>query len=201
MKNNLIIIYGGSFNPPTLAHITLSKQLLNSLGAKELLFIPVGDHYKKKELIAASHRVNMLKIACKEDSRLDVNTIEIDTKTRLYTIETLDKLKKQYPNNDLCFLMGTDNLRDIINWRDWQRLISEYKIIIMDRGEDSLWKVLDDIPILNDYKKNIIQIPGLLLSTISSTMIRNNIKAKRNIGHLTTAEIIKYIRNEKLYLN
>jgi len=200
MKNNLIIIYGGSFNPPSLAHITLSQQLIRNLGAKELLFIPVGDHYNKNELVAAYHRVNMLKLACRQDSRLSVNTVEIDTEKRLYTIETLDKLKKQYPENELCFVMGTDNLRDITNWKDWERLISEYKIIVMDRGEDALWKVLDDIPILNSYRNSIIQIPGLLQSEISSTMIRNNIKAKRNIGHLTTAEIVKYIKKEKLYV-
>jgi len=200
MKSNFMIIYGGSFNPPSIAHITLSQQLLSNLGSEKLLFIPVGDHYNKNELVAAHHRVNMLKLACKEDSRLGVNTIEIDTEKRLYTIETLDKLKRQYPENDLCFVMGTDNLRDIINWKDWGRLISDYKIIVMDRGEDALWKVLDDIPILNSYRNNIIQIPGLLQSEISSTMIRNNIKAKRNIGHLTTAEIVKYIKKEKLYV-
>lgn len=196
-----MVIYGGSFNPTSLAHITLAKQLLRSLAAKELLFIPVGDHYKKKELAAAYHRVNMLKLAIGQDSRLRVSTIEIDTQKRLYTIETLDKLKNQYPESDLCFLMGTDNLRDIINWKDWERLISEYKIIVMDRGEDTLWKVLDDIKVLKSYKSSLIQIPGLLQSTISSTMIRNNIKAKRNIGHLTTVEIIKYIKKEKLYLD
>ncbi|MFT5873042.1 MAG: nicotinate-nucleotide adenylyltransferase [Clostridium sp.] len=201
MKNNLMIIYGGSFNPPSLAHITLATQLLRSLGAKELLFIPVGDHYKKKELVAACHRVNMLKLAIGQDSRLSVSTIEIDTQKRLYTIETLDKLKKRYPKSDLCFLMGTDNLRDITYWKDWERLISEYKIIVMDRGEDTLWQVLDDIKVLKSYKSSFIQIPGLLQSTISSTMIRNNIKAKRNIGHLTTVEIVKYIKKENLYLD
>ncbi|MCB2292728.1 nicotinate (nicotinamide) nucleotide adenylyltransferase [Clostridium algoriphilum] len=200
MNNNSIIIYGGSFNPPSLAHITLANQLLISTGAKKLLFVPVGDHYNKKGLIPAYHRVNMLKLACNKNRRLLVDTMEIDTERKLYTIETLDKLKEKYPGDDLCFVMGSDNLRDVLNWKDWKRLLTNYKIIAIDRGEDRLWKVLDDNPIMKSYKENIIQVAGLIQSNISSTIIRENIKNKRNIGHLTTIEIIKYIKKEGLYL-
>jgi nicotinate (nicotinamide) nucleotide adenylyltransferase len=200
-KRKLVIVYGGAFNPPSVAHITLAKQLLNSTGAKKLLFVPVGDHYKKKGLITADHRVKMLKLACNQNSKLEVNTIEVDTEMRLYTIETLDKIREQNPNEDICFIMGTDNLRDVVNWKEWNRLLLEYKIVVMDRGEDTLWKVLSDMPILKSYKANIIQIPGLLVTNVSSTLIRDRLKEGKTIGHLATTEIIKYIKDNKLYLD
>lgn len=203
MKNkslNILIVYGGAFNPPSIAHITLAEQLVSSVDAKKLLFTPVGDHYKKDELINANHRVNMLKLACEKHKNMDVSTIEVDSEKRLYTIETLDKIREQNPNNEIYFIMGTDNLRDILNWKEWDRLLKEYKIIVMNRGEDTLSKVLKDMPILKSYKDNIIQIPGLLVTNISSTLIRERIKLGKSIGHLTTKEIIKYIKENNLYL-
>lgn len=198
-KKKLVIVYGGAFNPPSVAHITLAKQLINSTGAKKLLFVPVGDHYTKNGLIPAYHRVNMLKLACEKSKRLEVNTIEVDSEQRLYTIETLDRIKGENPNDDMCFIMGTDNLRDIVNWREWQRILTEYKIIVMDRGEDNLRKVFNNIPVLKSYQPNIIQIPGLLVSDISSTLIREHIEVGRTIGHLATREVIKYIKENRLY--
>ncbi|AAK79746.1 nicotinate-nucleotide adenylyltransferase [Clostridium acetobutylicum] len=198
-SNNIILVYGGAFNPPSASHITLAKQLLNYTGAKKLMFVPVGNQYKKKELIPAYHRINMLQIACECNNRLEVNTTDVDFKRRLYTIETLEIIKKQNSDKDIYFIIGTDNLRDILNWKHWQRLLTEYKIIVMDRGEDTIFKVFKDIPILKKYKANLIQIPGLLVNNISSTLIRNNIRQDKTIEHLTIKKIIKYIKENNLY--
>ncbi|KHD38073.1 nucleotidyltransferase [Clostridium acetobutylicum] len=198
-SNNIILVYGGAFNPPSASHITLAKQLLNYTGAKKLMFVPVGNQYKKKELIPAYHRVNMLQIACEGNNRLEVNTTDVDFKRRLYTIETLEIIKKQNRDKDIYFIIGTDNLRDILNWKHWQRLLTEYKIIVMDRGKDTIFEVFRDIPILKKYKANLIQIPGLLVNNISSTLIRNNIRQDKTIEHLTIKKIIKYIKENNLY--
>ncbi|MCR3758510.1 nicotinate (nicotinamide) nucleotide adenylyltransferase [Clostridium felsineum] len=199
IKKNTVLVYGGAFNPPSISHITLAKQLLNFTDAEKLIFLPVGDNYKKRELIPAYHRVNMLKITCEDNRRLEVSTIEVDAKKRLYTVETLDIIKKQNKNKDICFILGTDNLKDIVNWKGYERILTEYKLIVMERGEDTLDKIFYDIPVLENYKDNLIHIKGLLVNDISSSLIRNNIKQKKAIKHLTAQKIIKYINKNKLY--
>jgi nicotinate-nucleotide adenylyltransferase len=199
MKNKLIIVYGGAFNPPSLAHVTLAKQLLNYTNAEKLIFVPVGDQYKKEGLISAQHRVNMLLLAC-EDSSMEVSTIETNADRRLFTFETLDIIKENYKDKDICFIMGTDNLRDVINWKCCHKLLSEYKLVIMNRGSDTLERVFIDLPQLKQYKENFIQIQGLIETDINSTTIRDHIKEGKNITHLTTKAIDKYIKKEKLYL-
>lgn len=56
--------FGGSFNPPTNAHITLAKSAIKICNLEKVIFVPVGDFYEKKDLISGIHRYNMLKIAC-----------------------------------------------------------------------------------------------------------------------------------------
>lgn len=199
MKTKKLIVYGGSFNPPSFAHITLAKQLIHGIEADMLLFLPVGDHYKKNGLISANHRVNMLKLACNDSKNLQVSLIEIQAEKRLYTIETLDMIREIYKNYEIFFVMGMDNLRDICNWKEYERLFREYKIIVMNRASDTLNKVFKDIPHLKCYKDNIIQIVGLLQTDISSTLIRKYISENKPIKHLTTKEISKYIKDNKLY--
>lgn len=194
-----LIVYGGSFNPPSIAHITLAKQLIKSLEVDKFLFLPVGDRYKKDGLISAKHRVNMLNIACEDEEKIAVSLIEIESKKRLYTIETLDLIRNEYKDYEIFFVMGMDNLRDIINWKDYKRLLADYKIIAMNRGTDTLNKVINDIPDIKSYKDNIIQIVGLLELNISSTTIRQYIKEGKKIGHLTDKKIIKYINENNLY--
>lgn len=61
--------FGGCFNPPTNVHINLAKRLIIEKKIDMVFFVPVGDYYKKQELETAKHRLNMLKLACKNIPR------------------------------------------------------------------------------------------------------------------------------------
>jgi nicotinate-nucleotide adenylyltransferase len=201
MKNKKLILFGGAFNPPSTAHLNLAKQLLENIkDAEKLLFLPVGDEYNKKDLISSYHRVNMLKLACENEKKIDICTIEVENK-KLFTINTLDKVKEIYSNYEVMFLMGTDNLRDVLNWNECYRLLKTYKIIIMNRGQDTLEKVLKDIPELKKYKNNFLQIKGINRTDISSTKIREYITLKKDIKNLTADSVAQYIKKQGLYIS
>ena len=70
--------FGGCFNPPTIAHIELAKKALAECNLDKVIFVPIGDFYKKKELAPARDRYNMLKIACEDIDRIEVSDIELD---------------------------------------------------------------------------------------------------------------------------
>ena len=69
--------FGGCFNPPTNIHIELANNLVKTKKLDKVIFVPVNDSYIKNVLISAEHRLNMIKLAIKNNNNLEVDDIEI----------------------------------------------------------------------------------------------------------------------------
>lgn len=106
MIKKQIVMFGGSFNPPLNSHFSLAQQILNENNQVEkIIFIPVNSKYEKADLIDNEHRYEMLKLVCDKNEQFEVSRIEIDSTRPLYTIETLQKLKEQYQDYDIAFMI------------------------------------------------------------------------------------------------
>ena len=79
--------FGGSFNPPTNAHISLAKTALEKCKLDKIIFIPMGDFYGKQGLAKAKYRYEMLEIVCKAEESFEVSDIEIKVNKKLDTID------------------------------------------------------------------------------------------------------------------
>lgn len=200
MEKKIIAIFGGSFNPPINSHIYLAKQIIDKCSKIEkLVFVPVSTKYQKQELIEDKHRYNMLEIICKKEEKLEVSDIELKSERQLYTIETLDFFKQKYKENDIYFVMGTDNLKEIETWKEWERLLTEYKIIVLERENDNLESIIQNNKLLTKYKESLIKINGISKIFLSSTMIRNKIKNGEDTEEFIDKEVFEYIKQNKLY--
>ena len=62
--------FGGSFNPPTIAHIELAKKAIKGKELDKVIFVPIGDFYQKDNLESLDNRIEMLKLACNNESLL-----------------------------------------------------------------------------------------------------------------------------------
>ena len=201
MDKKIIAVFGGSFNPPINSHISLAKQILDKFQKIEkLIFVPVSTKYQKQELIEDKHRYNMLEIVCQKEEKLEVSNIEMTTDKQLYTIQTLDIFKEKYKENDIYFVMGTDNLKEIKTWRESERLLKNYKIIVLERENDKLENIIEESNLLTEYKNSLIKIDGIDKIFLSSTMIRDKIKNGQNIEEFIDKEVLKYIKENKLYM-
>ncbi len=102
----VIAVFGGSFNPPTVAHINLAKQILNEIqNIEKLIFVPVSTKYNKSGLASDEARFGMLEKICKNEEGLEVSSIELDTTRQLYTIETLRLIQEQNKERDVFFVI------------------------------------------------------------------------------------------------
>ena len=180
-EKKILAIFGGSFNPPLNSHFSLAQQIVNEYeNIEKVIFVPVNSKYQKEGLLENEHRYNMLKLVCNKNSDFIVSDIELKQQKQLYTIETLELLQKEYPNNILCFTIGTDNLKGFSKWESADKLVNKFKILVLERDEDDMNEIIEKDNFLLEHKKSFI-------------------KLKRNIRYLTPDEVYYYIKENNLY--
>ena len=196
--------FGGSFNPPTYAHINIAKASIEKLGLDKFFFVPVGNLYNKPDLIDEVYRYDMLKIACKNENNIFVEDIELKKSRNLSAIEVFEMIENKYKkDNDIAifFVMGADNFIKLPNWKNAKELITKYQYIIFERNNSNLRSQIEENELLNKNKFNFHILKLEDYSQISSgniiTLIKNNDYEK--CREFTKPEIIEYIKMNKLY--
>ena len=184
MNNLKIGFFGGCFNPPTIAHIELAKKAIEIARLDKLVFVPMGDWYPKDDLISFKHRYEMLKIAIKDEKKMEVSDMQEGQKNMTYAIDTFRKIDKMH-SCEKYFIMGTDNFARLKNWKEYEKL-TKYKLIIIEREE----KISND---------NIIFIDSDKYNSISSKEIRKQIKNKQESIDSLKEEVLEYIQKNNLY--
>lgn len=197
-QRNKVVVYGGAFNPPTIAHYNLAKSVLKSINAKKLLFMPVGDRYNKEYLISSTHRAAMLELLCEDEDNMFVSYLEINSKVNLNTIDTLNTLYDLEPNNDYYFLIGSDNLKNITKWNNYQSLLTNYNVLVISRDYDNIEDIIKSNN-LDSYRENIIEIKNIERLFVSSTRVRESIKNNENTDSMLNPKIKDYIQKNNLY--
>lgn len=201
MQNKGIAIFGGSFNPPLNSHLELAKQVIKNLcNIEKVIFVPVSTKYNRKNnLTEDAHRYKMLKLMCNGEEKLEVSDVELSYGRQLYTIETLDIFKNEYPEYDIYFIMGIDNLKDLHTWKEPERILKNYKIIVLERNEDNLEKIIEEDKLLRDNKKALIIAKKIKPIKLSSTIIREKIKNGEEVESFFKKEVLEYINKNGLY--
>lgn len=194
MDKEIIAVFGGAFNPPTVAHINFAKQILNKIDRVEkVIFVPVSTKYHKSGLASDADRYNMLKCICDSEECLEVSSIELDSTRQLYTIETLRILKKRYPDKEIYFIIGTDNLKEIKAWYKADLLLQEFKIIVLERNEDIMENIIENDNFLKQYESSFIKLQHIEKMHISSTYIRKQIELGNPVDTLVPNQLIEKI--------
>lgn len=193
MKKNVIAVFGGSFNPPTNAHINLAKQILEKYSVKKIVFVPVSTKYNKNGLAPDKDRFEMLQKICNKNDKMQVSSIELDTPRQLYTIETLKILQQQNPEDEIYFILGTDNLKELDTWHNAQELISTYKILVLKRNNDNVKDIIENTSILKKHEGSFIELKDIEQIDLSSSQIREKLQKGENIKEVVPEEIYKDI--------
>lgn len=188
-------VFGGSFNPPHKMHLNIGVELVNKQYVDKVIYVPTGSKYKyKNNLLPDNNRYEMLEILTSKYDYLDVDKYELKDEV-IYTFQTLAYFKEVYPNDDIYFICGADNLSYIDKWKNGEEILANYKIIAMKRkGED----ILELVEKLNEYKENIV-VADVEQQDISSTDIREKIKNNEYVLDVLDKDVYDYIRKNKLY--
>lgn len=192
-------IFGGTFNPPHIAHLIHAESVRTQMSLDKIIFIPSGIPPLKDEslVLEEKHRLAMAKLAFEDDKNFEVSDIEINCKDeKSYTINTLLKLREQFKNDfvKLFLIIGMDNLIDLPNWKEPGKLFGLCEVIVINRPGYYIEKAPEE------FVRRVIYVPVPSLE-ISSTSIRNLVQEKKSIKYLVTKKVYNYICNNNLYLN
>ena len=177
-------MYGGAFNPPTIAHHRIILEIKKQYPNDQLIIVPVGDHYNKPALVSFNHRQSMLKA-------MDASLTIIDLEQHIPfkgTIHTLDYLKKTY-QEDVGFIIGADQLEYVHTWIDYETLFKTYEVIIVTRPNYEIHRFESTLQLLG-ATYHILP----LSMDVSSTSFRGS-----NNKNALTKPVLKYIKKHHLY--
>lgn len=180
--------FGGSFNPPTIAHEIIAKEIAKEFNLDKVYFVPVGDFYNKKDLIDERKRFEMLNLIT--DSNIDVLDIELKAKKSLQTIDAFNLINNKFNLSKNYFILGGDNLEKLPNWENAEKCLNS-NIIAIKRGK-KIEDIIENNKLLKLNKEKIFIYNTNKLSNYSSTEVRTAIKSKNK-------EILKEMLNEKVY--
>ena len=190
-------IFGGSFNPPHKMHEEIAKQLIETKEVDTIIFVPTGMKYEyKNNLIENKYRLDMLELIAKKSNKFQVSDYECK-EVPVYTYQTLDHFKKIYPNDELYFICGADNLSYIDKWKNADYLINTYHFLVIVRNTNTIDELLEK----NKDHLDHIKVSSITPAPISSTNVRELIREEKleEAKKYVSEEILDYIIKNNLY--
>lgn len=188
-------IFGGSFNPPHNMHKNIALDLIKNGYVDKIIYVPTGNSYNKCGLIDFKDRYKMVSLMIKNSSNLFLSDIGNNEKYK-YTYQTLDYFKSIYPNSEIYFICGTDNLKDFYNWKEYEYILKNYKLLVIKRNNDEENILLD---MYKSYEDRIV-FADVKLNNLSSTYIRGILKENnKEILKYMDKNVYLYIKNNLLY--
>lgn len=221
-------VYGGTFDPVHNGHFKVADAVLKSFAMDRMLFVPafVPPHKSGWEISSPYHRLAMLALATADRERIFVSTIELEAPSRPYTVETLGRLRTEHGEDRLFFVMGADSFNDITTWRDYDRILNTYDVIVASRpgyqaGYQAGYQEGCDIAghLRPDLRARMIDLRGGLSPPgatspsphiyytdyvaidISSSDVRERVTKGHAIDGLVPAAVAGYIAKYRLYQN
>ena len=195
-------IMGGTFDPIHNGHLSMAEAAMHELALDQVLFIPDGDPPHKAELAPAEDRLKMVELAVQGRSGFQALDMEVRRAGQTYTVDTLEHLALDHPEDRFTFIVGADTLMALETWRNFPRVAQLLSGVAcaprtgilrdeMERQRDSL---------LLKYS-----LPVALLDMapvdVSSTDLRRMVARGQSIGRLVPQAVSDYIRERALYLD
>jgi nicotinate-nucleotide adenylyltransferase len=175
-------VFGGSFDPPHVAHTLLAAYALSAHGLERVLVIPTYAHAFGKALSPFEDRLCMCELAFGELQRVEVSSIERDLPTPSLTVHTLEALLQQHPGVQLRLLIGADLLPETYAWHDFARIEVLAPPLIVER---------------QGYARRSADNPAL--PDVSSTEVRRRLLAGESTSGLLAPAVDAYARSRGLY--
>lgn len=202
--NQSLVIIGGSFNPPTIAHLTLMTAAIEGVGATHGVFVPSNHTYVKRKMsrtdvpdtvYSEEERFAMLSAMCADDKRLSVDPLEYGYKMRSgNSLATMNAIQDKNPSTKLYFLFGGDKLKVFSKWKTFDEFVKKYRIIVFKREGIDPEAEINKTATLREHRDAFIILPSPLeIENICSTMVRDRLSLGASVEEYLHPAVWKLI--------
>ncbi|NNL83525.1 MAG: nicotinate-nucleotide adenylyltransferase [Winogradskyella sp.] len=187
-------LFFGTFNPIHVGHLTIANHIAEHSDLDQVWFVvtPMSPFKKNQSILDDNQRLEMVYRATKDYTKLQPCDIEFGMPQPNYTINTLTYLKEKYPDHKFSLLMGEDNLNTFHKWKNYELILEHYSLYVYPR----ITKFADKSQFNEHPKVNYVDAP---IMEISSTFIRKEIKAGRNIRPMLPEKVWLYLDQMHFY--
>ena len=186
-------LLGGSFNPVHLGHLLVAQAAREELQLSRLFFIPAAQSPFKPglPLAPAEQRLRLLRLALAGQTDCEIDEQELNRGGVSYTIDTVRDYVRRFPGAHLVYLMGADHVPQLTKWRDADELARLVEFVVLPRPGQAA------APLPAPFRGRALV--GFPLG-VSSSQIRERVKAGLPIDLLVGPAVAEAIRNNRLYL-
>ena len=187
-------VFGGTFDPPHVGHVTLTRELRESGAVDEILWIPVAipPHKPSGPRTSPELRMEMVRAAIDGRANQSASNIELLREGPSYTVDTLRALRSEHPEATPVLIMGSDQFAELAEWHEAEEVVQLADVCVVPRGGVELalvrprlsvvWCAADVAPI-----------------DVSSSGIRKRVREGRPYRHLVPEAVAEIIEREDLY--
>lgn len=190
MEKIKTVIFGGSFDPIHVGHLSLASAVVGSGLASEVWFMvsPQNPHKELQKLTDENVRLEMVRLAIDGNEHFKACDFEFNLPRPSYTINTLMALEESFPDREFMLLVGADNWEKFDRWYRHDEILERYGIIVYPRDNSA-------VPLLPD---GVIWLSAEL-HDVSSTQIRGLVANDHSITGLVVPSVEEFINGNKLY--
>ncbi|KAA3604623.1 MAG: nicotinate (nicotinamide) nucleotide adenylyltransferase [Calditrichaeota bacterium] len=183
-----ILVFGGTYDPIHIGHLLSAESLCEILEPDLVLFVPsaVSPH-KNSVRTSFENRFKMLELALESFPKFRASNIEQTLGGISYTYQTLEKLHENYPQAKLFWAIGEDNAKSFDRWKNPDKILELAEVVVMSRSDSS-----------NSQNENL-KFYKTRLVDVSSTEIRERVKAGKSIRFLIPPKVEEFIQAKGLY--
>jgi len=204
MVKTKIALFGGTFDPIHLGHITVAADAAQYIGAEKIIFIPANRSPLKDFFPEASgdDRLAMIALAIDGNKKFQLSDYELNKPEPSCTLETVRYFQADYGGDTLIYwLIGADTIEELPHWYGIVELIDECNLCAMYRGgceppDFTRFTALWGAGRVEKLQRNITQTS---LIDMSSAEIRNRLAAGRDVAGMLSPPLADYIRKHNLY--
>ncbi|HMD68279.1 MAG TPA: nicotinate-nucleotide adenylyltransferase [Chitinivibrionales bacterium] len=187
-------VLGGMFDPIHNGHCAAACLARDYFGLEKVYLVPSGipPHKYESHMTSPAHRLAMTRLAVKGSPTLVVWDGEIRRGGVSYSVDTVGEIRVRHHGRPLYFIIGSDNLGEIVTWNRYQEILAGVTLCVAHRPGHSL-----HVP---------EELGGAVIKTfpspewaLSSTMIRRYLARGYSCEHLVPAGVLRYISRHGLY--